>query len=273
GGGGSRWWDGSRWTEHQAGPPAQVPAQTQAQVQVKAPAPAPASAAPSPAPSPAPSAPSAAPAAYPAAAGWTPAAPANAGLRRLVVDEQGAARWARWAVLVYAVMSVASLAVWVAHYGGTYHVWDRYIHQVDTAVQHSQSTPAVPSALESPSYQWPLTVLSIAAGVLFLVWQYRAANAARWLRLPARHRPGWGVGFWFIPVANLFCPYQAFRDCLPPNDPGRRRLLRLWWTYLATIVLGLGSLVAAVFSHPAGIVVAAVTAVVWVVVAMEGVKA
>lgn len=55
----------------------------------------------------------------------------------------------------------------------------------------------------------------IASAVCFLVWMYRAAWNARtmsngWSGKPIS--PGWAVGWWFIPIANLFKPYQVMKD-------------------------------------------------------------
>ncbi|HVX22828.1 MAG TPA: DUF4328 domain-containing protein [Acidimicrobiales bacterium] len=268
GGGGSRWWDGSRWTEHLAGPPSpSVPAAPQQPVPTYPTAPR------QPIPT-YPAAPQQPIPAYPATAGWASGPGwATAEARRLVADEGGVAAWARWSVAVYAVVAVAQMAVLVTRYGGSFDRWDRFFHQVSTAAQDGRPTPTLPSDLAFPGYLWPFSVAAIASGVLFLVWQYRAANAARSLRLPATHRPGWGVAFWFIPVANLFCPYQALRDCLPPGDAGRSRQLRLWWTYLATVVASIGCEVSAVFSRPAGFALLAVMAVLWVAVVVGSVKA
>jgi hypothetical protein len=51
-------------------------------------------------------------------------------------------------------------------------------------------------------------------------------------------------------------PYQAIRDCLPPNDPNRSLVLRWWLIYL---VSGWGygaAFVAALISERAGLMVA-----------------
>jgi hypothetical protein len=75
--------------------------------------------------------------------------------------------------------------------------------------------------------------------VLLLMWQYRAAKTARLLDLPAAHSPGLGVGSWFIPVVNFWFPYQALRDCLPPGDPDRRAVHRMWTCFISLIILNL----------------------------------
>ena len=76
------------------------------------------------------------------------------------------------------------------------------------------------------------------------IWQHRAASAGRALGLPARYSPAWGVGAWFVPVVNLWIPYGAIRDCLPPDDPRRVRVLQWWiaWLIAATLVSAAGIL-------------------------------
>jgi Domain of unknown function (DUF4328)/Protein of unknown function (DUF2510) len=245
GSGGQRWWDGYRWTPYTTPPPPPVPA-------AGVPGPAgPGSIQPG-----------------DATVGWW-----GAGLdpvaRQLVDAERKAVPTGRWAVVAYAVLSVADLLVLVLHYGGTYHRWDHFFHQINTASQAGQPPPAVPSALAFPPYLFLVSLASIAAAILLLVGQHRAAKAAQRLRLPATHRPGWGVGFWFIPIANLFCPYQAIRDCLPPGHPGRRRVLRFWLLYLATTLVTVGAEITTTFSRPAGIGLTALVAALWVLVVVD----
>ena len=81
-------------------------------------------------------------------------------------------------------------------------------------------------------------LLEIAIFVVLLNWQYSAAKTARLLDLPATHSAGLGVGSWFIPVVNLWFPYQALRDCLPAGDPERSVVGRMWVCYLGAVVTG-----------------------------------
>jgi hypothetical protein len=79
--------------------------------------------------------------------------------------------------------------------------------------------------------------------VALLVWRYRVqrnlrdALAVRSLE----YSPGWAVGWWFVPIANLFKPKQAMNEAWLASDPsapawspsGRRgkapSLLSWWW--------------------------------------------
>ncbi len=93
---------------------------------------------------------------------------------------------------------------------------------------------------------------SLAAGVCFLVWLYRArANLGAFYDAHPRLPLGLAVGSWFLPVANLVLPgmvvADAARESVPPGDPRRRRrlvaLVWSWWTVyvVATVAAFAGS--------------------------------
>ena len=91
-------------------------------------------------------------------------------------------------------------------------------------------------------------LLTLAAVVVACIWQHRAASAGRALGIPSRCSPAWGVGSWFVPVVALWVPYSAIRDCLPPGDPYRPRVLRWWLALLASGFLSAAAGVSALFS-------------------------
>jgi len=81
------------------------------------------------------------------------------------------------------------------------------------------------------------SVLFIASVVAVCMWIHRAhANLHEAGVDGLEYTPGWAVGWFFIPIANLFKPYQAMRelwnashgahDSFDPSAPG---LLKLWW--------------------------------------------
>jgi hypothetical protein len=94
------------------------------------------------------------------------------------------------------------------------------------------------------------SLVTIVALVVVLIWQFRAASAARSLGYPAQHSPGWGVGCWFVPIVNLWMPYQAIRDCLAPDDPHRRLVLHWWLIVLGAELLLIAATAAALVSSP-----------------------
>lgn len=52
----------------------------------------------------------------------------------------------------------------------------------------------------------------LAAGILFIIWQYRYATNATALSGPLGLGPGWAIGGWFIPLANLVLPFLQIRQ-------------------------------------------------------------
>jgi hypothetical protein len=91
---------------------------------------------------------------------------------------------------------------------------------------------------------------SIPTAVMWLVWQFRAhTNLTALGSSNLRFRPGWVVGWWFIPIANFAIPYLTMRELWKASDPASGAidwrtqkttpLLWLWWAgWLGGVVLG-----------------------------------
>jgi heme/copper-type cytochrome/quinol oxidase subunit 2 len=89
-----------------------------------------------------------------------------------------------------------------------------------------------------------LTVVSaVGAMAAVSVWTYRASSNAHKLGAQGlRYSPRWAVGGFFIPLGNLWMPYQAMKEIAQASrDPsgwqsrGWPRSLPLWWfSWLAT---------------------------------------
>jgi hypothetical protein len=87
-------------------------------------------------------------------------------------------------------------------------------------------------------------LLTIATGVLFCVWTYRAYKNLRRLGVRGlKHSPGWAVGFFFIPFVNLYKPCVVFLEMWKASDPAAPAndayawqersggvLIGFWWT-------------------------------------------
>lgn len=89
--------------------------------------------------------------------------------------------------------------------------------------------------------------LYIATAVFFCMWTHRANRNAR--ALGATHlqfTPGWAVGWFFIPIANLWKPRQVMREIWHAShnpqagpDETTPTLVSNWWTlWLVTNILG-----------------------------------
>lgn len=83
-------------------------------------------------------------------------------------------------------------------------------------------------------------LLLVAAGVLWIIWQFRYASNALALRGSLGLLPGWAIGGWFIPFGNYVLPqlqlYQAAKasdPAVPPGQPAASGtappILVSWW--------------------------------------------
>lgn len=64
------------------------------------------------------------------------------------------------------------------------------------------------------------SLLFLGGVVCFLIWLHRAHKNLQSLR--AQHlefTPGWAVGWWFVPFANLVKPFQVVREVWCESDP------------------------------------------------------
>jgi uncharacterized protein DUF4328 len=54
----------------------------------------------------------------------------------------------------------------------------------------------------------------ITTFVVWILWQFRAQRAARELSSVSRFRftPGWAIGWWFIPIASFWKPFETVRE-------------------------------------------------------------
>jgi hypothetical protein len=222
GGPGLRWWDGYAWTEatvlpERPPPPPWAAAEPQGPASEVAP--------------------------------WATAAQRlNAhSTARLVEDELRVEPVARVAVIMPAVYFMAGLIV-LRVKAAQWRVLGHQFHVIWDDARAGITAPRY----NTPDVFSPLTLVvaiaTVAAVVVACIWQHRAASAARALGFPADRSPAWGVGCWFVPIVNLWMPYGAIRDCLPPGDPHRPRVLRwwiallaAWWLYTAASLCALAS--------------------------------
>lgn len=103
---------------------------------------------------------------------------------------------------------------------------------------------------------WSAIIALIAAGVVFLVWLWRARqNAENLCMAPHRRARGWVVGSWICPVVNFWFPFMIVDDVYRASRPDNPRdlvdlrtvpgspLLGWWWGLWVTmwVVNRLGS--------------------------------
>lgn len=76
-------------------------------------------------------------------------------------------------------------------------------------------------------------VTLIGSGLSFVAWQSRTVDniPALGLGTPVQ-TPRWSIGWWFVPIANLFKPYESVLDLarrMAPTGVDRRGLVLSWW--------------------------------------------
>lgn len=81
-------------------------------------------------------------------------------------------------------------------------------------------------------------ILFVITAVVFLMWVHRANSNARVLATGRMEfTPGWSVGWFFVPIWNLWKPFQVLREIWRVSQEGARHqkptgLVVVWWTLL-----------------------------------------
>jgi hypothetical protein len=70
---------------------------------------------------------------------------------------------------------------------------------------------------------------SILTGIAWFVWLHRAVANAQSLGVQTESTPGWAVGWWFIPFANLVKPYRILRSLFDGLVSGSPTIVLYWW--------------------------------------------
>ena len=90
-----------------------------------------------------------------------------------------------------------------------------------------------------------LVLLSIAVFVLIIIFLFRAVkNTELWNTVRERWTPGWAIGGWFIPIANLVIPFLVVRETWHRSNPAavsggdRRASTVLIWGWWLLFVVG-----------------------------------
>ena len=87
------------------------------------------------------------------------------------------------------------------------------------------------------------TISYIAVVIPFLMWIYRASKNLSALGASKQNfSPSWAVWWWFIPIADLWKPYNVTAEIWVESHPERHRppaWFTVWWaTWIVSIVLG-----------------------------------
>ena len=182
----------------------------------------------------------------------------------LVQSERGLAGMARISLSVPAAVGLLTLVLLRTESSRLLTIGQDF-KIIYTDTQRHITPPTFTNESFSPWF-FLLALVAIAALIVTLIWQHRAASAARALGFPSTHSPGWGVGSWFVPIVWFWIPYQAIRDCLPPDDANRSRILQWWLAFVLACVFGIAAFIAAFFSSGVAVALSIPAAALWLVV-------
>jgi hypothetical protein len=148
-------------------------------------------------------------------------------------DPTALTRWVRWLLYAEIAMTVPSIISGVMEY----QLFERFQAQ-GFVPGVGIIAEAEASDLRQRIVALVQTVVKVASGVAILMWIFRANKNARALGADLEISAGWSVGWYFIPIANLWKPYQAMKQIwqasVNPRYWGaqdRSPLLPWWWFF------------------------------------------
>lgn len=145
---------------------------------------------------------------------------------------QTRAKWTVWLLGIIAVLSVLQFSFRLMELN----LLQRRERGEVVTLAEAQASDARVTAMDIASF-----VVGIGAILAWLMWQHRSQANVRALGAgDLKFTPGWAVGWWFIPFANVVQPFRAMRELWKASDPdagavdwkGRPStpLLPAWWT-------------------------------------------
>lgn len=149
---------------------------------------------------------------------------ADLNLERGLEVLDGRTRWVRNLIVAYIALSIT--------------VALGQIGEITGAVDLENGEMGPIPLLVSVAYM-AFAVVFVATIVLVAMWIYRAhANVQAAGAEPLANSPGWAVGWFFVPIANLFKPFQAMRELWNVShnqsdgySQESAPALKLWWGF------------------------------------------
>jgi hypothetical protein len=121
------------------------------------------------------------------------------------------------------------------------------LHRIEAGDELTQEEVSA-NDLREAAVSWVAVAVYLATVVAFLMWLHRARKNLEPLgALGAQYSSGWAIGAWFLPILNLFRPYQIAQEIYRGSGlnhtssawhagPGSA-LIGWWWT--AWIISGI----------------------------------
>jgi hypothetical protein len=125
-------------------------------------------------------------------------------------------------------------------------VWSGFKqHQLLEAIGAGvQLAPGQAEANDSRQQAIAMVQIAVLLGtmVIWLMWQHRAYSNLKLVgSKDTEYTPGWSVGYWFIPILNLFRPYQVTAELYRRSELANQRdpigglsqpvIVGVWWLF------------------------------------------
>jgi len=149
-------------------------------------------------------------------------------------DPEGLTKWTKWFLYAQVVITVIAIISGLLEY--------QLLSDFKNGVYSSQAL-AVAAAEANDARQGVVGILQffifVVSGILILKWIYRSNYNARQLgAIDMAFTPGWSIGWYFIPIANLWKPYQAMKEIWKASSNPHSwksqpvsSLLPWWWFF------------------------------------------
>ena len=152
-------------------------------------------------------------------------------------------RWVQWSLYLQIALAVAGLVSGALEYQLLVNFRDGIYASTDRAMEDGAS-----SDLRQQIIALAQAAVIVISGFLILKWIYRANLFARRMGADGmEYSPGWSIGWYFIPFANIWKPFDAFREIWnATRDPQNWKaqttpsILRWWW-FFWLVAAGLGN--------------------------------
>jgi hypothetical protein len=99
------------------------------------------------------------------------------------------------------------------------HVLDLYVSPFDMNQEVSDNPGGFVALMLTAVLGLATVGVYIATIIAFLMWLYRASNNIAAFGQRTQHSSGWAVGSFFVPIMNLFVPYQAAKEIWQKSGP------------------------------------------------------
>ncbi len=141
-------------------------------------------------------------------------------------------KWARWFLYAQVIIALIAMISSIREYQLLEDFKNGIYTSLELAIAAGEANDARQSIVGIIQ-----GIIYIISGILILTWIYRANYNAR--HLGARDMaftPGWSIGWYFIPIAHLWKPYQAMKEIWKTSSNPQSwssqsvsSLLPWWW--------------------------------------------